>query len=119
MTHKKTKYRNQKVEIDGFKFDSKKEGNRYLELKFLYRTGKIKNLVLQPEFIICDSAIDPRTGRKLPKRKYIADFKYFDCEKGVTVVEDVKSAITREETTYRLKRQLFLNLYSEYKFIES
>ena len=39
----KSKYHNKKVIIDGIKFDSKKEANRYQELKLMQRAGKIKS----------------------------------------------------------------------------
>jgi len=111
-----TKYKNKKTKIDGFMFDSRKEARRYLELKLLLRAGKITDLSLQPEFKIVESVRDPKTNRKLLARKYIADFKYKEVDKWV--VEDVKSAITAKEATYRLKRQLFLVLYPEFLFRE-
>lgn len=36
------KYRNKKVIVDEKEFDSKREGNRYKELKLLERAGEIK-----------------------------------------------------------------------------
>jgi hypothetical protein len=44
---KQNKYKNEKIEIDNIKFDSKKEAKRYLELKQLERAGVIYNLKLQ------------------------------------------------------------------------
>ena len=44
------KYRNIKTEIDGIKFDSKKEAKRYSELKMLESTSAINQLELQPQF---------------------------------------------------------------------
>lgn len=40
----KSKYNNHKVEIDGYKFDSKKEGSRYLILRQMQKEGEIANL---------------------------------------------------------------------------
>ena len=42
------KYKNKITEVDGIKFHSKKEANRYIELKLLQKTKKIKFLELQP-----------------------------------------------------------------------
>ena len=113
---KKNKYRNIKAEIDGIKFDSKKEARRYAELKLLERTGVISDLELQPRFKISKGCID-NTGRKLPPRTYQADFKY--SENDVYVVEDVKSPATAKNSLYRLKRQLFLEQYGDmFKFRE-
>ena len=44
------KYRNIKTEVDGIKFDSKREAQRYQELKLLEKGGVISNLELQPKF---------------------------------------------------------------------
>ena len=49
------KYRNKKVAIDGIVFDSQAEGKRYQELKLLLKNGDIKDLELQPRFILQDS----------------------------------------------------------------
>lgn len=38
------KYKAKKTEYDGIMFDSKKEAQRYAELKILERAGVIKNL---------------------------------------------------------------------------
>ena len=45
-----TKYHSHKVEVDGHKFDSVHEKNRYLELKIMERAGMIHGLELQKKF---------------------------------------------------------------------
>lgn len=110
---KQNKYSNKKVEIDGFKFDSKKEGNRYLELKLLLIAKKITDLYLQPSFILQDSfKLNGVTHRKIT---YVADFKYI--ENGKTIIEDSKGFATE---VYKLKKKLFLFKYgNEVEFRES
>ena len=109
------KYRNEKTIIDGITFQSKKEGNRYFELKMLQRAGEISSLVLQPKFMIIPTVL---WNHKIFRRRYyIADFTYY--ENGYKIVEDVKSAITRKNPTYTLKRQLFLLKYPEIVFKET
>lgn len=49
---KYNKYGNIKTVIDGIKFDSKRESERYLELKLLEKAGEISDLKLQPRFIL-------------------------------------------------------------------
>ena len=44
------KYRNKKVEVDGILFDSKKEANRYMELKLLEKAGEITDLKRQVRY---------------------------------------------------------------------
>lgn len=112
------KYRNNKVEVDGIKFDSKKEANRYLELKLLERAGEISDLELQPEFVLLPSYVDNQ-GRRERVIKYISDFKYTDNRNGKVYVEDVKSNITKKDKTYVIKKKFFKNMYPEYIFIEN
>lgn len=116
---KKNKYNNTKVEVAGYKFDSKKEARRFKELYLLLKAKEIYALSLQPEFEIAKRVFDNSINRWLPARKYIADFKYFDLKSKKWIVEDVKSAITKKDSTYRLKRHLFLERYGEkYEFRE-
>lgn len=96
---KKPKYGNKKVEIDGFKFDSKAEAARYQELLLMQKAGLISNLELQVPFILAPGCV--LDGRKKPPLKYIADFVY--DENGRSVVCDVKGKVT---PIYRLKKHL-------------
>lgn len=95
------KYRNKKVVIDGYKFDSKVEGNRYLELKLMLRAGVIKDLRMQVSFEL----IPKQQGERACT--YKADFVYTDIATGKQVVEDVKSEATKTPE-YRIKRKLML-----------
>lgn len=51
----KRKYKNIKKVVNGIEFDSIKEANRYQELLLLQKACEIRNLKLQPEFILQDS----------------------------------------------------------------
>ncbi len=104
----KTKYRNKVVEdAEHGRFDSQKEFKRYLELKTLEaRSGEIKALERQHRIklevngqLICT---------------YVADFKYleqFAPDKWHIVIEDVKSAATKNLSTYRIKKKLVKAIY--------
>ena len=46
------KYHNEKVVVDGIRFDSIKEAKRYRELNLLVRAGEISDLELQKEFVL-------------------------------------------------------------------
>lgn len=94
-----SKYRNVKIVINGIKFDSKKEATRYQELLVLQKAGMITNLKLQDRFEI----VPKQPGER--KVVYVADFTYF-TQNGKLIVEDVKSAITRKNTAYIIKRKL-------------
>lgn len=107
------KYKNTKVEVDGHKFDSKKEAKRYEQLKALEAEGKISELILQPVFLLQESFC--AAGKRERAIKYIADFQYYDYETDQYVVEDVKGMKT---DVYKIKRKLFLYQYPQYVFKE-
>lgn len=110
------KYHNTKVIYNGIKFDSKKERNRYITLKQLEKVGIIKELELQPKFLLLDTI--HYKGKTYPKTYYKADFKYFDNEKGKYIIEDIKSPITAKDKTYRLKIKMLLTKYPDIDFVE-
>lgn len=96
------KYRNHPTVIDGIRFDSKKEAERYAELKLLQRCGIISDLKTQVRFELIPKN---KNGRAV---YYVCDFTY--TENGVLVVEDVKSQPTRTPV-YRLKKRLMKEVY--------
>lgn len=106
MSYNWAKYNNKKITVDGQKFDSKKEANRYQELLLLEKAGVIKNLSRQVKFVLIPSQRD-ENGKVVEREcSYKADFKY---EEGLkTVVEDVKGFRTKE---YIIKRKLMLYQY--------
>ena len=97
-----SKYHNKKTEIDGITFDSKKEAQRYCELKMMLTGGVISDLYIQPEFILQEGF--KKNGKTIKPIKYFADFKYYDKEKKQTIVEDVKGVKTE---VFRIKKKLF------------
>ena len=84
-----SKYKNQRCEVDGMKFDSQREMTRFYELRLLERAGEIENLNRQVKFVIVEGV------------SYIADFTY--NQSGSLVVEDSKGHRTKE---YRIKKKL-------------
>lgn len=111
----RSKYNNKKTTIDGITFDSKREAQRYCELKLLQRAGEISHLELQPSFILLESF--KKNGKTHRGIKYIADFAYHDVEKQIMVVEDVKSKATMTPV-YKIKKKLFENKYPEFSITE-
>lgn len=98
--------------MDGITFDSKAEMKRYQELRMLERAGRVKDIELQPKYVL----LAPFTYRKKKYRgiTYRADFRYFDSSIG-WVVEDVKGYST---DSYRIKKQLLLSQHPEITFRE-
>ncbi|MCP4116484.1 MAG: DUF1064 domain-containing protein [Desulfobacteraceae bacterium] len=108
---KRSKYNAVRTMVDGITFDSKKEAARYCALKTMLKVGAIKELTLQPEFVLQEKfRSDGRTIRAI---KYLADFQY--SQGGRIVVEDVKGMKTQ---VYQLKKKLFLNRFPEIDFRE-
>ena len=101
----RSKYGNLKCKIDGYTFDSQKEGRRYAELKILLRQGLISDLELQKEFEL-QPAFRDNDGKWVRAIRYKADFTYIDNETGKTIVEDVKSEATRKNAVYKIKKKM-------------
>ena len=101
-----SKYRNQPVTVDGYRFDSKAEARRYGELKLLHELGHIHKLTVHPRYTLLD-AFECK-GIRYRSIVYEADFRY--VENGVNVVEDCKGART---AVFNLKEKLFLNRYGD------
>lgn len=101
-----SKYRNKKVQIDMYVFDSIAESRRYKELALLQRAKKIENLQLQPRFLLQEGF--RKNGKTYRKIEYIADFMY--SQNGKNIVEDVKGIQT---DVFKLKHKLFEKKYPE------
>ena len=84
-------------------------------LKMMEIAGEITNLEIQPRYEIIPTF--KKDGKTYPKRSYVADFRYKN-KKGETVVEDVKSPITKKNSVYTIKRHLFLMQNPCIKFVE-
>lgn len=98
------KFGAQRITVDGIKFDSKREANRWLELRNLERAGQITDLRRQVvvELQGRDGPLLTRTGRKM---RITVDFAYVDLRNeataGLTIFEDAKGKPTRD---YEVRR---------------
>ena len=91
------------IEQGAIYFQSKKEAERWLQLRFLEKIGQIKNLKRQVQYKI-----------NVPQ-VYKADFTYDDSEHGFTV-EDSEGYRTAE---YKRKIKALQKEYSWIRFIET
>lgn len=89
------KYGARRTEVDGIKFDSKAEAERYGVLKIFEQAGAISDLKIHPRYPI------EVNGERVCI--YVADFAYRDVCRGTTVVEDVKGTRT---AAFILKKKL-------------
>lgn len=95
------KYRNVPVEVDGIRFDSKRESIRWHVLRLLEKSGDVKDLKRQVRYPL---HVD---GRKIGS--WVADFDYVDVTTSELVSEDVKGVQT---PLFKWKRKHF---EAEYK----
>jgi hypothetical protein len=79
--------------VDGIRFQSKREANRFCELRLLEKAGEISNLGCQVPFSLLVN--------RMHIADYIADFVY--RRDGKEIIEDVKGHRTE---VYRLKKKL-------------
>lgn len=105
---KSPKYGNKHVVVDGHLFDSKKESQRYQELKLMRQAKQIEELELQPMFPLHVMELHRSGGVPIKIATvgiFTADFRYVDLASGEIVVEDVKSEATKH-TAYRLRKKI-------------
>jgi hypothetical protein len=96
--------------VDGHRFASRHEADRYLELKLLESAGLVRHIKLQPRFpiklgtaeVLIRSDGYPN-GRRLT---YVADFRYFDVDLDRFIIEDVKMQSRHRTEVYKIKRAL-------------
>lgn len=99
------KYRAKPTIVDGVRFDSKKESRHYQALLLEQRAGTIKEIELQPKFVLQEGF--KKNGMTHRPIAYVADFRVTYADGRVAIV-DVKGLPT---PVYKMKKKLF-----EYKF---
>jgi hypothetical protein len=115
-----SKYKSVKTTVDGIVFDSKKEAQRYQQLKLMEKAGAICDLKRQVKYeLVPAQHID---GKRVERAViYISDFEYYMLKPirsvmvdpktrtiGEHIVEDVKGVKTAD---YIIKRKLMLYKY--------
>lgn len=104
----RSKYGNRITKVNGIRFDSKKEAERYLELMSMQDAGEITELRLQVNFTLIEGFMNI-DGVKIRPTVYRADFTYRQKDGdmvGEMIIEDVKSDATRKNPVYKLKKKL-------------
>jgi hypothetical protein len=116
MQKSKSKYKN--IRAKGS--DSKIEVKHYTQLLLRQMSGEIKDIVKQPKFILQEGF--KYNGVTVRSIKYTADFQYFDTNRGITIIEELKSSYTAKLADYRIRARLFqyqLKDRSDLLFIET
>lgn len=91
----KHKFKARRTNVDGIKFSSKKEANRYNILKLLQKSGDILFFLRQVPFHLPGGV------------KYVCDFLIFWAN-GIVTIEDVKGFKTE---IYKAKKKMVEALY--------
>ena len=104
---KKTKLRAVKKVVDGIKFDSTMEANYYEYLKEEKKKGNIKEIELQPKFLLLEDF--KKYGRTIRKIEYISDFRVVYKDNTEKII-DVKG---RETPDFKIKRKMFDMKYKD------
>jgi len=102
----RSKYGAKVVYINGLRFDSQREAQRYAELTLLVSAGEIVDLEIHPGFALMvgeQNTDGPPTVFHCIGH-YHADFRYTNVHTGNVIVEDVKSKPTRT-TDYKLRKK--------------
>lgn len=118
------KFNAKKIEYNGIKFDSKKECERYKQLKILEDKGEIKDLELQKKFVLIPKQTIEyeetlKSGKVKTKKmtierelSYVADFYYKDKD-NKEVIEDVKGCkFGAAYNVFVIKRKLMLYVHN-------
>lgn len=90
----RNKYGARKTLVDGHLFDSYAESLMYTQLKWMERTGQIKNLELQPKYTLIPS--HSINGKIVRAVTYRPDFRFFDLNQNRERVIDCKGLRTRD-----------------------
>lgn len=101
------KYHNNKITVDGIKFDSKDEAKFYETLKDRKAKKEILNFELQPKFVLQEGF--KKNGKTYKQITYKADFRVYMLD-GSSYVVDVKGMLT---DVFALKLKLYNARYNE------
>jgi len=95
---RKNKYGAKKTTVDGIKFDSKWEAQRWGELKAMERGGYVKDLERQikHDIVVNDEKVC----------RYIADFRYKKIDDDGLETEVVEDAKGFETVEFKIKKKL-------------
>lgn len=102
-----SKYRNKRTRAGGIIFDSKREAMYYLKLLAAQQKGSIKEIELQPKFLLQRKFT--KNGINFPAITYKADFKVTYADGSVEII-DIKGMST---PVFKLKHKMFEFVYPD------
>lgn len=110
-----SKYKNIKVEKDGYKFDSKLEESYYEYLLDLKEKGMVEDFKMQVPYLL-QEAFTTKNNEHIRKIEYKADFvvDYTDGHEEVIDIKPSSKQMIRPE--FKLKRKMLLFKYPDMDF---
>lgn len=102
------KYGRIKKEVDGIVFDSTSEAQAYSILKLWERAGEIRDLQLQPVFVLQEKQPGMRAI------KYVADFRFWQVANSPQLQGDIVVDVKGIQTpAFRIKAKMFRAKFPE------
>ncbi len=105
----RSKYKSEKIVVDGITFDSKDEAKYYEYLKMKRAKGLIENFELQPKYVLIPGF--KKNGKTYRAVTYTPDFLIYHLD-GTQELIDVKGFSTQQG---ELRKKLFEYRYPELK----
>lgn len=93
----------QRTTVGGITFDSKREAQRWQELRLMEAAREIRSLERQVPVELEGQHGPIMTDTGKSPRRYVADFRYYDNRAGLWVYEDAKGHPT---DVYKIKRAI-------------
>ena len=95
--------------VDGYRFDSGTEADRYKDLKLLQHVGKITDLRVHPRYPWIVGGVEIRKYSKRYHENgrivvYVADFDYYCMDRDKFIIEDVKMSSGHRTEVYLIKK---------------
>jgi hypothetical protein len=93
--------------LDGYRFATTAERDRYVELRMLFFAGSIGSLAVQ--YPVFDIEVLSPIGEMVKVATYTPDFSYIDLSTMQVVIEDVKPGLRTD--VYKLKKRMVEAIY--------
>jgi hypothetical protein len=105
--------------LDGIEFRSTHEANCYQLLKFWQQAGAIRNLKLQPCFLLQEKF--RRDGKAIREIKYTADFQFERTVPASSLYQNAWNTVVIEAKghkteAFKMRRKMFLKRYPELRY---
>tara|TARA_R110000868_G_scaffold411706_1_gene707779 strand:- start:16554 stop:16898 length:345 start_codon:yes stop_codon:yes gene_type:complete len=106
---RRNKYGAKPQVVDGVRFASGREANRWVYLSIRARMGEILELERQVRYELAPGVRIAGEKRARPALRFTADFRYRDRLTGDVIVEDAKG---KADTAFRIRQHLMKSVHN-------